>query len=183
MTIIIITAVILGLVLIRVLNTRRALAILNENVNNAMSQIGVQLSSRFHVLAVLLELTRDYDDHESRSLMETVNSRRCLITAASVPDDVRKQESLLYEVLGRISGIAEQYPELKAHGHYCKCMKAMDSYEKMMRTCQLIYNDSVTKLNRTVCMFPTSQIAGMLGFQQRDYVEIIESGADLPDLK
>ena len=51
-------------------------------------------------------------------------------------------------------------------------MGAVDSYEKMIRTSGLIYNDSVTKLNRTVRMIPTSLIAGILGFRQREYLEM-----------
>ena len=59
-------------------------------------------------------------------------------------------------------------------------MNAVDSYEKMVRTSRLIYNDSVTKLNRSLRMFPASLIAGILGFHQRDYLETVESKADMP---
>ena len=50
----------------------------------------------------------------------------------------------------------------------------MDSYEKMLRTSFLIYNDSVTKLNRAIRTFPTNLIAGMLGFRQREHLEAME---------
>lgn len=67
-----------------------------------------------------------------------------------------KQEGVISEALGRISMVAERYPELKANENYAKCMNAVDSYEKMVRTSRLIYNDSVTKLNREIRMFPVS---------------------------
>ena len=79
--------------------------------------------------------------------------------------------------------VAEQYPELKANANYAKCMDAVDSYEKMVRTSRLIYNDSVTKLNRTLRMFPTSLLGAMFGFRQRDYLEAIESKAEMPSMK
>ncbi len=53
-------------------------------------------------------------------------------------------------------------------------MKAVDSYENMVRTSRLIYNDNVTKLNRELRMFPTSLIAGVFGFRQRNYLEAVE---------
>ena len=90
---------------------------------------------------------------------------------------------MISEALGRISMVAERYPELKADENYAKCMNAVDSYEKMVRTSRLIYNDSVTKLNRAVRMFPTNLIAEMLGFRQRDYLEAVEDKADMPSMK
>ena len=165
------------------ITTQRSLVTMDENINNAMSQIGVQLSSRFDALTALLDITKNYDEHESTTLIETIKSRRSVITAKSNPDDVLKQEGVISEALGRISMVAEQYPELKADKNYAKLMDAVDSYEKMVRTSRLIYNDSVTKLNRDIRMFPTSLIAGMLGFSQREYLETVEEKADMPSMK
>ena len=165
------------------IGVQRRLVAMDENVNNAMSQIGVQLSSRFDALTALLDLAKGYAAHESQTLIETIKSRRSVITATSTPDDVLKQEGVISEALGRISMVAERYPELKADKGYAKCMDAVDSYEKMVRTSRLIYNDSVTKLNREIRMFPVSLIAGMLGFRQRDYLEAREDKADMPSMK
>lgn len=162
---------------------QRRLAVMDENINNAMAQIGVQLSSRFDALTALLDLTKGYAAHESQTLIETIRSRRSVITATSTPDDVVKQENIITEALGRISMVTEKYPELKANESYAKCMNAVDSYEKMVRTSRLIYNDSVTKLNRELRMFPTSLLAGVFGFQQRGYLEAVEDKADMPSMR
>lgn len=166
-----------------IMSTQRKLVALDENVNNAMSQIGVQLSSRFDALTALLDLTKGYAKHESETLTETIKSRRSVITARSTPDDVVRQEGIIAEALGRISMVTEQYPELKANQNYIKTMDAVDTYENMVRTSRLIYNDSVTKLNREIRMFPASMIAGMLGFQQRDYLVEQADKADMPSMK
>ena len=170
MTILIIIALLVVLLAGWVMSTQRRLVVMDENINNAMSQIGVQLSSRFDALTALLDLAKGYAAHESQTLIETIKSRRSVITAKSTPQDVLQQEGVISEALGRISMVAERYPELKADKGYAKCMDAVDSYEKMVRTSRLIYNDSVTKLNREIRMFPVSLIAGMLGFRQRDYL-------------
>jgi len=181
-TIIAILAVV-AVIAIWFMSTQRRLVVLDENINNAMSQIGVQLSSRFDALTALLDLTKGYAKHESETLIETIKSRRSVITAKSSPDDVLRQEGVISEALGRIAMVSEQYPELKADKNYLKTMDAVQTFENMVRTSRLIYNDSVTKLNREIRMFPVSMIAGMLGFKQRDYLEEQPTKADMPSMK
>jgi LemA protein len=181
-TIIAILAVV-AVIAIWFMSTQRRLVVLDENINNAMSQIGVQLSSRFDALTALLDLTKGYAKHESETLIETIKSRRSVITAKSTPDDVLRQEGVISEALGRIAMVSEQYPELKADKNYLKTMDAVQTFENMVRTSRLIYNDSVTKLNREIRMFPVSMIAGMMGFKQRDYLEEQPAKADMPSMK
>lgn len=175
--------VVVAVVAMWFMSTQRRLVVLDENINNAMSQIGVQLSSRFDALTALLDLTKGYARHESETLIETIKSRRSVITAKSTPDDVLRQEGVISEALGRISMVSEQYPELKANQNYIKTMDAVQTFENMVRTSRLIYNDSVTKLNREIRMFPVSMVAGMMGFKQRDYLEEQAAKADMPSMK
>ena len=165
---------VVAIVIIWAVSVRRKLVVMDENINNAMSQIGVQLSSRFDALTALLDLAKGFAVHESQTLIETIKSRRSVITAKSTPEDVLKQESVISEALSRICVVSEQYPELKADENYLKCMNAVDSYEKMVRTSRLIYNDSVTKYNRELRMFPTLLLGGIFGFRQREYLEMTE---------
>lgn len=181
-TIIAIVAVV-AIIIIWVISTQRKLVVLDENISNAMSQIGVQLSSRFDALTALLDLTKGYAKHESETLIKTIKSRRSVITAKSTPDEVVRQEGIISEALGRIAMVTEQYPELKADKAYIKTMDAVGTYENMVRTSRLIYNDSVTKLNREIRMFPTSLISGMMGFRQRDYLEENPDKTDMPSMK
>ena len=179
----IVIVVLLAAVVLWIVSTQRKLVVLDENISNAMSQIGVQLSSRFDALTALLDLTKGYAKHESETLIETIKSRRSVITAKSTPNDVLRQEGVISEALGRIAMVTEQYPELKANQTYIKTMDAVQTFENMVRTSRLIYNDSVTKLNREIRMFPVSMIAGMMGFRQRDYLAEQTAKADMPSMK
>ncbi len=172
-----------AVIVLWIISTQRKLVVLDENVSNAMSQIGVQLSSRFDALTALLDLTKGYAKHESETLIETIKSGRSMITAKSTPNDVLRQEGIIDEALGRIAMVSEQYPELKADQTYIKTMDAVQAFENMVRTSRLIYNDSVTKLNREIRMFPVSIIARMLGFHQREYLEEQAAKADMPSMK
>ena len=168
-----ITGAILALLIVWMFSVQRKLVRMEENVNNTMSQIGVQLASRFDALTALLDLTNGYAAHESQMLIEMVRSYRSVITAASTLGDVLKQENLITEILGRVSVVTERYPDLKANENYAKWMNAVDSYENMVRTSRLIYNDSVTKLNREIRAFPISILAMILGFRRREYMEVV----------
>jgi LemA protein len=149
---------------------QRKLVVLDENVNNAMNQIGAQLSNRFDALLALLNITKAYDACEIETLTQAIKSGRSLITAISTPDDVLRQEEIIFEALCRLAIATRQYPELTADENFIKAMNAVETYENMVRTSRLIYNDSVAKLNREIRMIPVSIIAGVLGFRQREYL-------------
>lgn len=152
------------------ITTHHKLVVLDDNIVNAMSQIGVQLSSRFDALVAVLELTKGYAKQESETLIETIKLRRSEITAKSTPDDVLCQEGIIFEALESIAKIIEQYPELKVNQTYIKTMDTVQIFENMVRTSRLIYNNSVSKLSHEIRIFPVSIITGILGFRQREYL-------------
>lgn len=160
-------------------STQRKLTVLDENISNAMAQIGVQLSSRFDIMMALLNLTKGYN-HEIETIIETIKLKKSMITAKSKPDDVLCQEAVISDALGIVAMVTEQSPELKANQNYINAIDALQTFENMVRTSILIYNDSVAKLNREIRMFPVSMIAGMLGLQQRNYLEEQAVKADMP---
>ena len=174
MAIIITVAVILFLLITWAMSTQRQLVVMEENVDHAISQIGVHISSWFDTLDCLLDLLGEYAELDANTLMNTVKARRIIITAKSTPADILKQQEMLVEAFRQISILAERYPKLKANENYVKYVAAAEHFQKMARTARLIYNDSVTKLNRSVRMFPTNLMAGILGFHQRGYLEAIE---------
>ena len=177
-----VVAVIILVVVAWAIAVQRALVGLDENVNNGMSQIGVQLSSRFDALTSVLDLVKSYNKHESETIIETIKTRRSVVTASSTPSEVMEQESLFADALGKISVLAEAYPELKSSDNYQRAMGSVETFENNVRQSRMIYNDSVTRLNRQIRMFPIMLIAGPLGFHQRPYLEEDASKAAMPSL-
>ena len=177
-TIIVIAVIIL--IVLWFISVQRKLVTMDENVNNAMSQIGVQLSSRWDALTALLDITKGYAEHEYKTLSDTIKMRRVGTTSAK---EVQAQENIITETLGKIMAVAESYPQLKADTNYLKLMDSTNAYEEMVRKSRLIYNDTVTKLNREVRMFPTSIAASLLRINMRDYLEEESQKADMPSMK
>lgn len=181
MGIIILIAVVIVLVLWFV-SSQRSLVAMDENINNAMSQIGVVLTSRWDALTSLLDLTKGYAEHEYKTISDTIKMRTS-VTARSSAAEVNAQENMITEALGKIMAVAEGYPELRANENYIKTMDSVNEYEETVRRARLVYNDSVTKLNRAIRMFPTSIAASLLGIRARDYLEVNSAKADMPEMK
>ncbi|MEG2396342.1 MAG: LemA family protein [Oscillospiraceae bacterium] len=174
--------VVVVLLVIWVISVQRSLAVLDENINNAMSQIGVQLSSRFDALTALLDLTKGYAEHEYKTISDVIKERRSIVSS-STPSEVEAQENIITDAMSRIMAIAENYPDLKANQQYAITMDSVNKYETAVRQSRLVYNDCVTKLNRKIRMFPASLIAGMVGFKSRDYLEAVNGKEDMPSMK
>ena len=181
MGIIVLIAVVIILVLWFV-SSQRSLVAMDENINNAMSQIGVVLTSRWDALTALLDLTKGYAGHEYKTISDTIKLRTS-VTARSSAAEVNAQENMITEALGKIMAVAEGYPELRANENYIRTMDSVNEYEETVRRARLVYNDSVTKLNRAIRMFPTSIAASLLGIRARDYLEVNSAKADMPEMK
>ena len=153
------------------ISTQKKLALLEENIKGSMAQIGVQLSSRFDALFSLLDLTKGYAKFESEILLESLSSKRSLITAKSTPEDILNQEKIISEALAKVAIIAEKHPELKANQNYIITMGAVDTFENMLRTSHLVYNESVKKLNHEISLIPVFMLASIAGFFKKDYLD------------
>ncbi|MEG0751747.1 MAG: LemA family protein [Oscillospiraceae bacterium] len=163
------------------ISAQRNLVHLDELCGNAMSQIGVQLSSRWDALTALVQLIKSYNEHEYSTLMETVKARSS-IGANSSAQEAQSQEDAIGKTLGRLLAISENYPDLKSNQVYLQTMNSLNGYEENVRTSRMVYNDTVTKFNRYVRMIPANIIASMLGFSVRDYLKEDASKADMPNV-
>ena len=169
---IIILIIVLG-VLFYVFNTQRELVRLDELCKNAFSQIAVQLNSRWDAVLALAKMAAQYSKHESETIIKTIQARRMdgqVKTAA----EANEQQGAFAQVLGRLIAVGEAYPELKANEQYSKTMDGINDYEEKVRQSRMVYNDTATKMNRMVRQWPSSIVASMLHFSERDYLTVDE---------
>ena len=181
MTVIIIIAIIVILVL-WVISVQRKLVKAEEICKNSLSQIGVQLASRWDALKALAELTKGYSEHEYKTITDTIAQRRP-ITAASSSADANAQENLFTQAMSHLNLVVEKYPELKANETYIKTMDSVNTYQNQVRMSQMVYNDSVTKYNQLIRQFPDSIVASLFHFTAREYLEQNQDKAEMPSMK
>ena len=149
-------------------STQRSLVRMDENCKNALGQIQVQLNSRWDALLALAKTASAYAKHESETLIQTINARRQ--AQVSTAQEVQRQEGELQQIMGRLMAIGEAYPDLKANDLYLRTMDGVRNYEENVRMSRMVYNDTATILNRAVRQWPSSFVASMLGFKDREYL-------------
>ena len=169
---IIILCIVLG-VLFYIFNTQRELVRLDELCKNAFSQIAVQLNSRWDAVLALAKMAAQYSKHESETIIKTIQARRMdgqVKTAA----EANEQQGAFAQVLGRLIAVGEAYPELKANEQFSKTMDGINDYEEKVRQSRMVYNYPATKMNRMVRQWPSSIVASMLHFGEREYLTVDE---------
>ena len=180
-TIIIILAVVL-LIVLWLIGAQRKLVSSDEIVKNSLSQIGVQQNSRWDALTALVELTKGYDEHEYKTLMDVI-AQRTSVGRNATAADVQGNEEKMAQVVRGINVVAEQYPALKANEMYAKTMDSVNTYETQVRMSRMVYNDAVTKYNRLVRQFPDSIAATIFRFTQKDYLEEPKGKTEMPSMR
>lgn len=181
MTLLIILAIV-ALLVLWVIGVQRKLVEKDELCKNALSQIGVQQASRWDALTALVELVKSYNEHEYNTLRDVIAQRKN-ITGESTVAEAQAQEQVLTGLVRNINLVAEQYPDLKANENYAKAMDSVNLYENQVRLSRMTFNDTVTKFNKEIRQFPTSIVAGMLGFKTRDYLDEAVGKSDMPSMK
>ena len=181
MTTVIIIAVV-AVLLIWVIGLQRTLVSKEEFCKNALSQIGVQQASRWDALTALAEMTKSYSDYEYKAITDIIAQRRA-VGSSSTAADANAQENKITEALTHIMAVGEQYPELKASETYIKTMDSINTYENQVRMSRMVYNDTVTTLNRIIRQFPNNLVAGLLGFSVKDYLVENAGKESMPSMK
>lgn len=177
--------IILGLLALLVLwfiSVQRNLINCDEKCKNALSQIGVQQSSRWDALTALVELTKSYSEYEYNTLRDVIAMRKTTNGQSSV-EDVEGQEKAISTALHQINVVAEQYPELKASETYKTTMESVNTYENQVRMSRMVYNDTVTIFNRLIRQIPSNFVANMLHFVERAYLEVEAQKTSMPSMK
>ncbi len=165
------------------ISTQRELVNLDELCKNALSQIEVQLNSRFDAVIALAKTAAQYAKHESETIIQAVQARGGNLGNANTPAAINEQSDLLTQMMGRLNVVFERYPELKASDLYREAQEGMKQYEENVRMSRMVYNDTATKMNRMVRQWPSSIVASMLHFDQKDYLKVDdEKKKAYPDL-
>ena len=179
MTFIIVIALVVLLVL-WVISVQNKLVKSDEICNNALKQINVQQISRYDALQALVKLTREYAGYEAETLQKVVEARKITSSPTPTAAEINANEQALTEIAARLIAVAEAYPELKANQNYQDTMHSIKEYEENVRLSRMTFNDTVTRFNQQVRVFPASLVAGMLGFAKREYLADDTSKKDYP---
>ena len=146
---------------------------LRQTVNQAWSDISVQLKQRHDLVPNLVETVKGYASHERETLDEVVKARNAAI-AASGPDAQVQAENMLTGALRQLFALSESYPDLKANQNFLQLQSDLADIENKIAASRRFFNNSVQEYNASIQQFPAVLIAGSLGFTQGTFFELDE---------
>ena len=153
--------VVIAIVLVVIYNQ---LVTLRQRVQNAWSQIDVQLQRRFDLIPNLVETVKGYMTHEQETLTKVTDLRSSWADAKTV-EQKAELEGQLTETLKTIMAVAENYPNLKADQSFNNLQAELSDTENKISYSRQFYNDTVTMYNTKLETFPSNLVAGMFGFK------------------
>lgn len=145
----------------------------NIRVDEAWSDITVQLKRRYDLIPNLVSTVQGYAKHES-GVFEKVTEARAGAMNAQGPAEAAKAENMLTDTLKSLFAVAEAYPDLKANENFKHLQEELVDTEDKIQASRRFYNGSVRDLNTKIKVFPNTIFAGMLGFKEREFFELEE---------
>ena len=146
---------------------------LATHVDEAWSDIDVQLKRRYDLIPNLVNTGKGYATHE-RELLEKVTEARTRAMQAGSVADHGQAENMLSGALKSLFAVAENYPDLKANTNFLELQRELSDTENKIQASRRFYNGTVMELNTKVDMFPSNIVAKMFNFMKREFFEIEE---------
>jgi LemA protein len=180
-TTLIVILVIIAAIVIGVFSSYNGLVSMDENVNSMWSQIDNQLQRRADLIPNLVETVKGYASHEEKIFTEVTRAREKLVGAQGV-EDKAQADAELSGALSRLLAIVENYPTLKADANFMQLADELAGTENRISVARMDYNNAVQLYNSKIRRFPTVVIAGMLGFEKKEYFKAEEGAKQVPNV-
>ena len=162
-----IALIIIVLLVIWIISIYNGLIKSRQKVDNAWSQIDVQLQRRFDLIPNFVETVKGYMTHESETF-EKITALRTSWANSTTVGEKAKLDGELSGALKTIMAVSENYPDLKANQNFSELSEELRNTENKISFSRQFYNDSVTMYNTKLELFPSNIVAGMFSFQKRD---------------
>lgn len=168
---------ILFVLIVMIISMYNGLIRLKNRVDEAWSDIDVQLKRRYDLIPNLIETVKGYAGHERETLEKVIQARNSAMSMQNSSDIEGKlqAENTLSSTLKSIFALSEGYPDLKANQNFLELQKELSDTENKIQASRRFYNSNVKDFNTKIEVFPTNIIAKQLGFSSRKFFEIEES--------
>lgn len=177
---------ILGALLLGLIAIYNSLVTARNRVDEAWSDIEVQLKRRYDLIPNLVNTVKGYAKHEEGTLNKVTEARAKASSITMDPSKLTKEQMSrfqeaqgeLSQALGRLLVVAEQYPDLKANQNFLSLQHDLTDTEDKIQAARRFYNGNVRDYNTKLQTFPTNFISGMFKFEARAFFDIDEKGVE-----
>jgi LemA protein len=154
-----------------------------NQVENAWSQIDVQLKRRIDLIPNLVETVKAYAAHEKDTLDAVIRARNSAIAAPQTPHGQAEADTAMTGALRQLFALGEAYPDLKANQNFLSLQEELSATEGRVAYSRQFYNDSVLSYNNKLQAFPTVFFAKAMKFDKREYFETDEAAREVPKVQ
>ena len=154
-----------------------------NEVDNAWSQIDVQLKRRLDLIPNLVETVKGYAAHEKTALEAVIAARNTGMAASSDPHAQASADNAMTGALRQLFALSEGYPDLKANQGFVSLQEELANTESRIAYARQFYGDAVSTFNTAIEKFPNVIFAGMLGFSEREFFEAEDAARVVPEVK
>lgn len=169
-----IALIVVAVIALWLIATYNGLIRLKNRVDEAWSDIDVQLKRRYDLIPNLVNTVKGYATHE-KELFEKVTEARTRAMNAGSTQDKAEAENMLSGTLKTLFAVSENYPDLKANTNFLELQRELSDTENKIQASRRFFNGNVMEYNTKIQVFPTNLFAGMLNFMKRDFFEIDEA--------
>ena len=173
---------VLGLAVIWLIFAYNSLVLAKNRVDEAWSDINVQLKRRHDLIPNVVETVKGYAAHES-GVFQKVTEARARAVSAKDPKSMGQAENVLSNTLKTLFAVAENYPDLKANANFLDLQRELADAENKIQAARRFYNSNVLVLNTKIDSSPNNFIAKVFGFQKRAFFQVDEAETGLPQVK
>lgn len=150
-----------------------------ENVDQAYAQVENQLQRRLDLIPNLVESVKGFAKQE-KDVIDSVTEARARLAGAGSPQDQAQANDELSGALSRLLVVVENYPELKSDANFRQLMDELAGTENRLSVARQDYNNEVADFNRKVKRFPGAMLAGIFGFDEKEYFKADAAAQDAP---
>jgi LemA protein len=154
-----------------------------NQVENAWSQIDVQLKRRLDLIPNLVDTVKGYAAHEKGTLDAVISARNAAMQAPNTPIQQAAADNVVTGALGRLFALSEAYPDLKANQNFLALQEELSATEGRVAYARQFYNDAVLNYNNKIESVPTNIVANALSYKPREYFEADEAARTVPNVE
>jgi len=166
--------IVLAIIILLFVYYYNRIVVLSNRIDNAYSQIDVQLKKRNDLIPNLVATVKGYTKHEKGIFEEIAKARAAMLGAKNL-DTKFKASDMLSNALKSLFAVAENYPNLKANENFKELQQELSDIESKIAYTRQFFNDSILVYNNTVTTFPGVIFAGIFGKQKKDYLQITQA--------
>ena len=181
-TIIVAVVAVIAVIALMVISGYNSLVSKEESVDTAYSNVSVMLERRADLIPNLVNTVKGYMEHETEVIENITTARQNLLGAKNIDEQMEANDQLTAS-LDALMVVVENYPDLKASENFIQLSDELAGTENRISTARRDYNQAVKSYNAKIKKIPTNIIAGITGFDEKEYFEAKESATEVPEVE